>query len=55
MIRGSGTAEHGLHRSSLYLGRHPSEQYYLVLKSSVRRLVSTLDVRFAEPLQQHGF
>lgn len=55
MIREPGTADHGLHRSSLYLERHPSEQYYLVLKSSVRLLVSTLDVKFAEPLQQLGF
>ena len=38
-----------------HLGKHPTEAYYLVIKSSVKRLVSTLDVKFAEPLQQRGF
>ena len=44
-----------LHRCALHLGKNPTEAYYLVIKSSVKRLVSTLDVKFVEPLQQRGF
>jgi hypothetical protein len=40
---------------SIYPGIHPTEEYYLVIKSSVRRLASTLDVKFTKSLRQHGF
>jgi hypothetical protein len=38
-----------------HLGEHPMEAYYVIIKSSVRRLVSTLDEKYSEPLQQRGF
>jgi len=35
--------------------KHPTEAYYVVIISSVKRLVSTLDDKYADPLQQCGF
>jgi hypothetical protein len=38
-----------------HLGEHPMEAYYVIIKSSVRHLVSTLDEKYSEQLQQCGF
>jgi len=53
IIQASNVVKHGLHRGTL--GGHPNELYYSIIKSTVGPLVSTLEDRLVEPLQQQGF